>query len=87
MAQDRTHSDDWSYCIEIRSDFKGLAILQEDVAEWMKSRGDPGHRVEVTQPATLVVRFQSYQQAQFFYFSFRGATATFTNLNDNDEPS
>jgi hypothetical protein len=76
----------WHYCIEIVPDFKGLSVRQEDVELWMQSRNQLGHKVEVAEPAKLIVRFQDYQDAQFFYFSFRGAQATFRNMNDNEKP-
>ena len=80
MANDNYPELEWHYSIEIQSDFNGLAVLKQDVKDWMEQRGAPGHRVEVEQPATLVVRFQSYQMAQFFYFNFSGR---FVYLNDN----
>lgn len=75
----------WHYCIEIVADFKSLAVLKDDVELWMESRNQPGHKVEVAAPAKLIVRFQDYQDAQFFYFSFKGARATFRNMNDNEK--
>jgi hypothetical protein len=80
MANDNYPELEWHYSVEIQSDFKGLAVLKQDVRDWMERRGQPGHEVEVAQPATLVVRFQSYQMAQFFYFNFNGR---FVYLNDN----
>jgi len=43
----------------------------------MESRNQPGHKLEVAEPAKLIVRLQDYQDAQFFYFSFKEARATF----------
>jgi hypothetical protein len=79
MANDTPPALEWQYAIEIPSDFKERAVLKEDVRDWLEQCDQTGHAVAVAQPATLIVRFQSFELSEVFAAIFGGRLV---GLND-----
>jgi hypothetical protein len=76
MANGNPSALEWQYAVEIPSDFKELTVLEQDVREWLEQCGQTSHAVEVAQPATLIVRFQSFELVQVFTSTFGGRLLT-----------
>jgi hypothetical protein len=61
----------WLYAVEITSDFKGLKILRDDIAAYLR-QSRPKHAIAFERPARVIVRFAEEQAARNFYYTFNG---------------